>query len=68
MPAGLQLASKLDEPIFTPSTKATAGSNCAHLTARMDERTGRPIADRNHHHERDQQKVSDETKFQTIQE
>ncbi|HUP71316.1 MAG TPA: N-acetyl-gamma-glutamyl-phosphate reductase [Acidimicrobiales bacterium] len=26
-----------DEP---PSTKATAGSNCAHLTARYDERTG----------------------------
>jgi phosphoribosylaminoimidazole-succinocarboxamide synthase len=25
MPAGLQLASKLDEPIFTPSTKATEG-------------------------------------------
>jgi N-acetyl-gamma-glutamyl-phosphate reductase len=26
-----------DEP---PSTKATAGSNCAHVTARVDERTG----------------------------
>ena len=25
MPAGLQLASKLDEPIFTPSTKAAEG-------------------------------------------
>jgi phosphoribosylaminoimidazole-succinocarboxamide synthase len=25
MPAGLQLASKLDEPMFTPSTKATEG-------------------------------------------
>ena len=25
MPAGLQLASRLDEPIFTPSTKATEG-------------------------------------------
>jgi N-acetyl-gamma-glutamyl-phosphate reductase len=24
----------------SPSTKATFGSNCAHLTARMDERTG----------------------------
>lgn len=24
----------------SPSTKATAGSNCAHLTARLDERTG----------------------------
>jgi N-acetyl-gamma-glutamyl-phosphate reductase len=24
----------------SPSTKATAGSNCAHITARVDERTG----------------------------
>ena len=24
----------------SPSTKATAGSNCAHLTARVDQRTG----------------------------
>ena len=26
-----------DEP---PSTKATSGSNCAHVTARVDQRTG----------------------------
>jgi len=34
-----------DEPFVlvtdaSPSTKATRGSNCAHLTARLDERTG----------------------------
>jgi N-acetyl-gamma-glutamyl-phosphate reductase len=34
-----------DEPFVvvsdaSPSTKATAGSNCAHVTARVDERTG----------------------------
>jgi hypothetical protein len=34
-----------DEPFVVvtdapPSTKATAGSNCAHVTARVDERTG----------------------------
>ena len=27
-----------------PSTKATSGSNCAHVTARVDERTGWVLA------------------------
>ncbi len=35
--AGEPFAVVIDEP---PSTKATAGSNCAYLTARVDERTG----------------------------
>lgn len=35
--AGEPFVTVIDEP---PSTKATAGSNCAHLTARVDERTG----------------------------
>ena len=38
-----------DEPFVVvtdapPSTKATAGSNCAHVTARVDERTGWVLA------------------------
>jgi N-acetyl-gamma-glutamyl-phosphate reductase len=38
-----------DEPFVvvteaSPSTKATAGSNCAHVTARVDERTGWVLA------------------------
>jgi N-acetyl-gamma-glutamyl-phosphate reductase len=28
----------------SPSTKATAGSNCAHVTARVDPRTGWVVA------------------------
>ena len=38
-----------DEPFVvvtdgSPSTKATSGSNCAHLTARVDPRTGWVVA------------------------
>ncbi|HET6794685.1 MAG TPA: N-acetyl-gamma-glutamyl-phosphate reductase [Acidimicrobiales bacterium] len=39
--AGEQFVSVIDEP---PSTKATLGSNSAHLTARYDERTGWVVA------------------------
>lgn len=44
-PLGLLRRFYADEPFVIvgdqpPSTKATAGSNCAHLTARYDERTG----------------------------
>lgn len=43
------MAAYEDEPFVVvtdapPSTKATAGSNCAHMTARVDERTGWVIA------------------------
>jgi len=42
---GILHAAYDDEPFVVvtdapPSTKATAGSNCAHVTARVDERTG----------------------------
>ena len=44
-PLELLQAFYADEPFVlvtdaSPSTKATRGSNCAHLTARLDERTG----------------------------
>jgi N-acetyl-gamma-glutamyl-phosphate reductase len=35
--AGERFVAVLDGP---PGTKATTGSNCAHLTARVDQRTG----------------------------
>lgn len=45
----LQRAAYADEPFVvvtegSPSTKATLGSNCAHVTARFDERTGWVLA------------------------
>jgi N-acetyl-gamma-glutamyl-phosphate reductase len=45
----VQRAAYADEPFVTvtsgsPSTKATLGSNCAHVTARFDERTGWVVA------------------------
>ncbi len=45
----LQRAAYADEPFVvvtegSPSTKATLGSNCAHVTARFDERTGWVVA------------------------
>ncbi|MET0729419.1 MAG: N-acetyl-gamma-glutamyl-phosphate reductase [Acidimicrobiales bacterium] len=45
----LQRAAYVDEPFMvvtggSPSTKATLGSNCAHVTARYDERTGWVVA------------------------
>lgn len=45
----LQRAAYADEPFVvvtdgSPSTKATLGSNCAHVTARHDERTGWVVA------------------------
>jgi N-acetyl-gamma-glutamyl-phosphate reductase len=45
----LQRAAFADEPFVvvtdgSPSTKATLGSNCAHVTARYDERTGYVLA------------------------
>lgn len=39
--AGEPFVTVLDEP---PSTKATSGSNCAHLTVRVDQRTGWLVA------------------------
>jgi N-acetyl-gamma-glutamyl-phosphate reductase len=45
----LQREAYTDEPfvavtLSSPSTKATLGSNCAHVTARYDERTGWVVA------------------------
>jgi N-acetyl-gamma-glutamyl-phosphate reductase len=45
----VQRAAYADEPFVvvvegSPSTKATLGSNCAHVTARYDERTGTVLA------------------------
>ncbi len=46
---GLQRAAYVDEPFVvvtdgSPSTKATLGSNCVHVTARFDDRTGWVVA------------------------
>ena len=46
---GLQRSAYIDEPFVvvlegSPSTKATLGSNCAHVSARYDERTGWVVA------------------------
>ena len=45
LPAGLQLASKLPEPIFTPSTKADEGHDENISFAQMEEIVGREVAE-----------------------
>ncbi len=46
LPRGLQEASRLDEPIFTPSTKAAAGAHDINITFdEMTRKVGRKIAE-----------------------
>ncbi len=45
LPPGLQLASRLPEPLFTPATKAEAGEHDENITfARMEELVGKALA------------------------
>lgn len=45
LPAGLQIASRLSEPIFTPASKAEAGAHDENITfARMSELMDAPLA------------------------
>ncbi|MCF6226972.1 MAG: phosphoribosylaminoimidazolesuccinocarboxamide synthase [Xanthomonadales bacterium] len=45
LPAGLQLAEKLPEPVFTPSTKAAAGDHDMNISfAEMENRIGAELA------------------------
>jgi len=47
LPAGLQEASKLPEPIFTPSTKAAVGDHDENISfAQMVEKVGQELADK----------------------
>ena len=46
LPAGLQLADRLPQPIFTPATKAEEGHDENITFERMAELLGNPIADR----------------------
>jgi phosphoribosylaminoimidazole-succinocarboxamide synthase len=47
LPAGLRLAEKLPEPIFTPAAKAAMGEHDENISfERMVETTGRPLAER----------------------
>jgi phosphoribosylaminoimidazole-succinocarboxamide synthase len=45
LPAGLQEAQELDEPIFTPATKEESGHDINISFERMVEITGRPVAE-----------------------
>jgi phosphoribosylaminoimidazole-succinocarboxamide synthase len=47
LPQGLLEASRLDDPIFTPATKAPVGEHDLNITfEQMTERVGRPIAEK----------------------
>lgn len=46
LPAGLEMAQKLEKPIFTPATKATTGHDENISFERMTEIVGRPLAER----------------------